>query len=165
MYYLQAVVCNPSPACNIIIHFGIAQNLCATSSPKLSYSPVENVHCLVFHYCLINVLGLSAQPLCHLRSHSLTSGAFTWSPFEGAEIHASHNSRHSLCRLSCNMRSLDFFETAYLLSTYLPSFKQLCQAPVPCSFHPEICHITVVGLSGDAFGRIYDYVSRSAQHW
>lgn len=50
-------------------------------------------------------------------------------------------------------------EIIYLLSTCLPSFKQLCQAPVPCPFQQGVCHITVVRLSREGFGKIYDYVS------
>ncbi|EPS92725.1 hypothetical protein FOMPIDRAFT_1020909, partial [Fomitopsis schrenkii] len=50
-------------------------------------------------------------------------------------------------------------EMKYLMSTFLPSFPQICAQPKPCLANCEVdfeaCHVTVVSLAQDNFGRIY----------
>ena len=48
----------------------------------------------------------------------------------------------------------------YLLSTYLPTFEQVCKHQTVCDSNYTVRHVTVVRLSFDGFGRIFRYVSR-----
>lgn len=50
-------------------------------------------------------------------------------------------------------------EMRYLLSTYLPNFDLACKAIEPCPDDLAVCHVTVVRLSANGFGRLFRYVS------
>ncbi|EPS93263.1 hypothetical protein FOMPIDRAFT_1056129, partial [Fomitopsis schrenkii] len=45
----------------------------------------------------------------------------------------------------------------YLLSTYLPTFEQVCKHQTVCDSNYTVRHVTVVRLSCDGFGRIFRY--------
>lgn len=57
-------------------------------------------------------------------------------------------------------------EMKYLMSTFLPSFPQVCARPKPCLANCEVdfeaCHVTVVSLAQPNFGHIYRVVSSAA---
>ncbi|EPS92443.1 hypothetical protein FOMPIDRAFT_1056873, partial [Fomitopsis schrenkii] len=59
-------------------------------------------------------------------------------------------------------------EMKYLMSTFLPSFPQVCARPKPCLANCEVdfeaCHVTVVSLSQPNFGHIYRVCPINGSH-